>query len=157
MLTEKNSTNLIRIGIGLSAIGIIIFLWNFKFISDENVDSEKIGQFGDYFGGIIGSIWSLAGVILFYVALQEQRKDIEINRTALEKQIEEFSLQRVELSETRKIFEEQAETLKVQRFENTFFQLLNLHHEIVNNLYLEIDFYRNNKSRNREVFKESVS
>lgn len=69
----------------------------------------------------------LAGVILLYVALDEQRKDIKINQNALIKQIEEFELQRVELSETREIFKEQSITLKIQRFENTFFQLINLY------------------------------
>lgn len=157
MLSERNSKNLIIIGVALAILGAILFVWNFKYLPNQDVDSEKIAQFGDYFSGIIGSIWSLAGVILFYVALQEQRRDIEINRVALEKQIEEFELQRAELSETREVFKEQSETLKVQRFENTFFQLLNLHHEIVNNLYLELQFYRRGEYKSREVFKASVN
>ena len=156
MLSEKNSKTLIIIGIILALCGLLLFVWNFNYFPEQNVDSEKIAQFGDYFGGIIGSIWSLAGVILFYVALQEQRKDIDINRKALEKQIEEFELQRGELSETRRVFEEQSQTLKVQRFENTFFQLLNLHHEIVNNLQLQLP-YDDNEYNKREVFKRSVS
>ena len=156
MLSERNSKNIIIIGIILALCGLLLFIWNFSYSPDQNVDSEKIAQFGDYFGGIIGSIWSLAGVILFYVALQEQRKDIDINRNALEKQIEEFELQRGELSETRRVFEEQSQTLKVQRFENTFFQLLNLHHEIVNNLQLQFP-YDNDEYTKREVFKRSVN
>jgi len=157
MLSERNSRNLIIAGVILAIIGAILFLWNFIYIPSQNVDTEKIAQFGDYFSGIIGSIWSLAGVILFYVALQEQRRDIEINRIALEKQIQEFELQREELSETREVFKEQSETLKVQRFENTFFQLLNLHHEIINNLDLDLSFYNRGQYKSREVFKTSVS
>lgn len=118
-----------------------MFFYKENILFDSKVNAEKVAQFGDFIGGIVGSLWSLAGVILFYVALTEQRKDIEINRetlkaqvTALNQQIEEFELQREELTETRKVFQEQSETLKIQRFENTFFQLLSLHHELVDKL-----------------------
>ena len=141
MLTEKNSKRLLRLGLGLFIIGVILFLWNESLSQKSDLNSEKVAQFGDFIGGIIGSIWSLAGVILFYVALTEQREDIKINRKALEAQVEalnqqikEFELQRVELGETRKVFIEQSETLKIQRFENTFFQLFSLHHELVDKL-----------------------
>jgi hypothetical protein len=140
-LTEKNSKILLWIGLFLFIVGIVVFLYKESIGFSTKVDSNKVAQFGDFIGGVVGSLWSLAGVILFYVALTEQRKDIEINRdtlnaqvSALNKQIEEFELQRVELSETRKVFKEQSETLKIQRFENTFFQLLNLHHELVDKL-----------------------
>ncbi|WP_299107643.1 putative phage abortive infection protein [uncultured Tenacibaculum sp.] len=141
MLTEKNSKRLLWIGLFLFLTGIGFFIWKENFNVSSKLNSEKIAQFGDFIGGIVGSLWSLAGVILFYVALTEQRNDIKINRQALEaqvdalnQQIKEFELQRTELSETRKVFKEQSETLKIQRFENTFFQLLSLHHELVDKL-----------------------
>ena len=141
ILTEKISKLLLWIGVFLFFIGIIIFIWKETFTTSSQIDSEKIGQFGDLIGGLIGSIWSLAGVILFYIALTEQREDIKINRDALKSQIEalnhqikEFELQRIELIETRKVFQEQSATLRIQRFENTFFQLFALHHELVDKL-----------------------
>ena len=140
-LTEKNSKILLWIGLFLFIIGIIVFIYRENIGFDSKINATKIAQFGDFIGGVVGSLWSLAGVILFYVALTEQRKDIGINRetlkaqvTALNQQIKEFELQREELSETRKVFQEQSETLKIQRFENTFFQLLSLHHELVDKL-----------------------
>jgi len=132
--TEKNSTILIWIGITLLFVGIFFFLYPAKFNINNDVDTSKFSEFGDYFGGVIGAIWSLAGVILFYVALEEQRKDIKINQNALVKQIEEFELQRSELEETRGVIREQSETFKIQRFENTFFQLIHLYNEIIGNL-----------------------
>lgn len=79
------------------------------FDTSSQINSEKFGQLGDYVGGIVGSLWSLAGVVLFYVALTEQREDIKLNRETLETQvkalhlqIKEFELQTVELEETRK-------------------------------------------------------
>jgi hypothetical protein len=141
ILSEANSKRLLWIGVILFFLGIVIFLWNESFFIEDKINSEKLSQLGDTIGGIIGSIWSLAGVILFYVALTEQRIDIQTNKKALEaqvkalnQQIEEFELQRVELKETRKVFIEQSETLRIQRFENTFFQLLSLHHDLVDKL-----------------------
>lgn len=138
---RKNSKKLLWLGLILFINGIAIFFWKENITTNYKVNSEKIAQFGDFIGGIVGSLWSLAGVILFYVALTEQRSDIKINRQALEAQVGalkqqtvEFELQREELYETRKVFKEQSETLKIQRFENTFFQLLNLYHELVDKL-----------------------
>lgn len=142
-----------------------MFFYKESILFDSKVNAEKIAQFGDFIGGIVGSLWSLAGVILFYVALTEQRKDIEINRdtlkaqvSALNQQIEEFELQRTELSETRKVFEEQSETLKIQRFENTFFQLLSLHHELVDKLNFSKTFMTlNERLEKREVLSKAFA
>lgn len=164
MLTEKFSRILLLIGIILFVVGPIFFLWNeFDSLSLNNkIQSEKFGQFGDIVGGFIGSIWSLAGVILFYVALTEQRRDFKTNREvllkqaeALEQQIREFEHQREELSETRKVFKIQSETLKLQQFESTFFNLLNLHHEIVNSI--DLVSYEHKPSKSMEEFTQTLS
>lgn len=144
LFTEFTSRLLVWIGISLFCCGIILFLWNENaLILDQEVDSTKIGQFGDYVGGIIGSLWALAGVILFYVALTEQRKDIRINREtlqiqvdALEQQIKEFELQRAELELTRDVFIEQSKTLKKQQFESSFFNSVNLLNQIIDSIHL---------------------
>jgi len=144
LLTEKFSKKLLATGILLLIVGLILFLWNdFNFSIKNKIQSDKIAQFGDFVGGLIGSIWALAGVILFYVALSEQRKDFSTNREvltaqtdALKQQIKEFELQREELYETRKVFKKQSETLKTQQFESTLFNLINLHHSIVDSIDL---------------------
>lgn len=109
-------------------LGIIFIVWVAsifgltQFISD----SEKKGQFGDSFGAI-NSLFSglaLAGII-YTIYLQKK----------------ELSLQRKELRDTREEFKIQNKTLSLQRFENTFFHLLELHHQIVN--AIDIDIYRN--------------
>ncbi len=144
-------------GLIVIAISILIYLifgsWEYKWILDEAI----IGQFGDFIGGFIGSLFSLAGVILFYVALKEQRKDISINQrnielqtSALEQQVTEFQDQKTELVETRKVYEEQtilireqtnlyrqqnrelkeqSNTAKVQQFDSSFFSYLNILNE----------------------------
>ena len=145
MFTERTSKILMWIGIAIFLAGLVIFFWNDTlFNTDSLIKSDKVGQFGDFVGGLIGSLWALAGVILFYVALKEQRSDLETNRkvlktqvVALEKQIEEFELQRQELELTRKVFTEQRDTLKLQQFESTFFSMLNLHHQIVDGIDID--------------------
>ena len=142
MFSERTSKILMWIGILLFIIGIIIFIWNDTvFQSNGLLNSEKVGQFGDFVGGLIGSLWAFAGLILFYVALKEQRIDLQTNKDvlvtqvqALEKQIEEFELQRKELQLTRDIFKEQRDTLRLQQFESTFFNMVNLHHRLVDSI-----------------------
>lgn len=142
LFNETTSKILLWTGIGLLVIGIVFFIFN-DTIYDSNmkIDSSKFGQFGDYIGGLIGSLWALAGVILFYVALTEQRDDIKTNRSvfitqvnALEQQIKEFELQREELELTREVFIDQSKTLKLQQFESTFFNSLNLLNNIIQSI-----------------------
>jgi|WetSurMetagenome_2_1015567.scaffolds.fasta_scaffold04201_9 hypothetical protein len=142
LFTETTSKALVVIGISLFALGIVFFLWNdISYDITKRIDSSKVGQFGDYIGGLIGSLWALAGVILFYVALTDQREDIKTNREvlitqvkALEQQIVEFDLQREEMELTRKVFTEQSKTLKTQQFESTFFNSMNLLNNIIENI-----------------------
>lgn len=165
---SENTGKLFAIGgIIFIVLAAIIFIllgnWNFSKILDE----EKIAQFGDFIGGIIGSLFSLAGVILFYVALKEQRKDININQEnlklqniALNQQVEEFKAQKTELIETRKVYEEQTilfreqtnlykqqnkelkeqtTTSKLQQFDSSFFSYLNMFIAFKNTLDLKAD------------------
>lgn len=159
MFTERTSKILMWIGICIFLLGILLFFWNDTIQVSSSINSDKFGQFGDFVGGLIGSLWALAGVILFYVALTEQRADIRTNKEvldtqiqALEKQIEEFELQREELKLTRQVFIEQRDTLKIQQFESTFFSMLNLHHQIVNSI--DIDYQKMGGVFDDKVVKE---
>jgi hypothetical protein len=138
-LTEKLGKALLILGFFLLIFAAVIFL------GSDNIKADKIGQFGDLVGGLIGSIWALAGVILFYIALTEQRKDFATNRKvldaqteALKLQLEEFKLQRQELSETREIF-------KIQKFETSFFNLLKFHNEATKDLSIRFEKSNNIK------------
>ncbi len=67
-------------------------------------------------------------------------------------QKEELELQRKELEETRKEFQQQNETLKRQRFENTFFSMVTLHNQIVNAIAV-IKNSSGDISQGREAFE----
>ncbi len=141
---EKTSIALIVLGILLIVFAIISFLWmDISISSSAQIKSDKWGQFGDFIGGLVGTIWALAGVLLFYLALTEQRQDIKTNQKALElqvkalnKQVEEFELQRIELESSRKVYEQQTKTIKIQQFESHFYALLNVYMSIKSSLNL---------------------
>jgi len=158
--SEKMSYILSIIALSCIIIAAIIFFifgnWQFSWILNE----EKIGQFGDFIGGVVGTLLAFVAAILYYVALREQRKDIAINQEsarlqneALTKQIEEFEKQKEELELTRKVYEqqsktmaEQEKTMKLQQFESNFYSMLELCMSIKNEL--------NRKSKAADYFNE---
>ncbi|MDB5004935.1 MAG: hypothetical protein JWQ34_3160 [Mucilaginibacter sp.] len=131
------------IGLGASSFItlLILFLWKDStvFSTSTTIDHSKLSSLGSIMSGLVGTFWSLAGVLLFYIALTEQRKDMEVNRKALglqtdalTNQIKEFELQTAELQASREVYTEQLATQSLQRFESTFFQMVTLHHNLVN-------------------------
>ena len=143
---------------------IFLFLWKENFTISGRIDSGKFGTFGDFFGGVLGSIWSLCGVLLFYNALKDQREDFRTNKEALTKQVEaltiqseEFKLQREELGLSRTVFQEQAYILRQQRLETLFFSLLDLYTKIKSDLDKNSESNDYFSSFKEELFKDFVS
>lgn len=85
-------------------------------------DSAPSALFGDSFGGVnaLVSALAFAGMIVTF-AFQRY----------------ELSMQRQELKSQREEFTSQNKTLRLQRFENTFFSMMELQQSIVNDLYAE--------------------
>lgn len=128
--------------IALSVIGVIT-AWALTFLLYFIInDSDERGQFGDMFGAVnaLFSGLAFAGLIITLIL-----------------QREELSLQRDELKQTREEFEDQNKTMKRQRFENTFFNLMSLHQDITDNIeYKYSAFVQGVKTvtfKGRDVFK----
>lgn len=142
---EENKKDLLT-GIVLFIAVFLLWLLSWYFIdhfiiSDNTNESNQLsrGVFGDKFGAINALFSGLAFAgIIFTIFLQKR----------------ELTLQREELEETRKEFIQQNETLKKQRFENTFFQLLRLHNDIVDKL--KIKAVDGETYSNREFFLGAV-
>ncbi|WP_372530116.1 putative phage abortive infection protein [Ekhidna sp.] len=122
------------VAIGLGLWLCYIFIIKMKgFSEDIWQDRTLLGMAGEFLGGTVGPIWALAGVILFFLALIYQKR--------------ELVLQRMELHESRKIMEDQSRTIAIQQFENTFFQLLNFHINAANHIR-NTKINSNSKSQN---------
>ena len=76
-------------------------------------------EFGDFIGGSVGSIWSLAGLFFVYVAFLGQKQSILNQQIEILYNQEELRATRKELAGQKEQMELQNATLKQQQFENT--------------------------------------
>lgn len=83
---------------------------------------RDLGTFGDFFGGTLNPILTFISVIFLI-------STIKIQQT-------ELSLTRKELTQTRLEYKNTSDALNTQAIENTFFNILKLHNEIVINLII---------------------
>ncbi len=125
--------------IGLIAIGvlsIVVFIlippfndWSWQ------PDSSLFSDYGEFIGGFVGALFSLAGFILLYLTLRSQQKSIE----------------------------QQKRTSEVESFESTFFNLLNIQQGITNDIIVhfsslvDIADVRSYTVKGRESFRFAVS
>lgn len=100
------------------------------------------GEFGDMFG-VVNALFSGFAFLGVIIAILLQKKELTLQREELEQTRGELAGQREQLSL-------QSATLRKQAFDNTFFQMLNLHHSIVDGIDAQI---RNGKETGRDVFK----
>ncbi len=123
--SEESKNDLWRtlIYAGLAVLSIWLLSW--ILIDVFIIDSDR-GTFGDKFGAVnaLFSGLAFAGLI---VTLLYQKEELKLQR-------EELAQTRDELKGQREEFEEQNKTMKRQRFENTFFNMLSLQQEIVANI-----------------------
>lgn len=132
--TNKEETkSRLWIWIVVAIIGVLA-AWGLSWwLINKNIDcSTERGTFGDMFGAVnaLFSGLAFAGLI---VTLLYQKEELKLQR-------EELAQTREELKGQREEFEEQNKTMKRQRFENTFFNMLSLQQEIVANLsYDEVE------------------
>ncbi len=112
----------------LGAIAICLLLWGGGYMLTKYIslnyfpvgkDNCAPALFGDSFGAVnaLISAFAFAGMIVTFVL---QRYELGMQRQELEAQRE---------------FSTQNETLRLQRFENTFFNMMELQQSIVNDLY----------------------
>lgn len=101
------------------------------------------GTFGDGFG-LLTSLFSGLAFAGLIITILMQKDELALQR-------EELELTRKELSGQKEEMRTQNETLKLQKFENTFFQMLSFHNEIINSM----DIDRGSKAfTGRDAFQE---
>ena len=108
-------------GYVLIVAGAIVLIWGtIKFNLVQELlkapgerEGGAFGEYGEFIGGIVGSLWALAGVFLFFATLTYQKR--------------EFELQRFELHKTQKIFQQ-------QNFSTLYISFINKHNDIIDAL-----------------------
>lgn len=102
---EKTAIVIVALGlIALAIYSIKIYNKGYFLLTDwDNLDVGATGLFGDFFGGVVGSLWALAGVFLYFSALKVQQEQLEA--------------QKKEMKQNEKLISQ-------QQFETTFFGLL---------------------------------
>lgn len=106
------TTAIALIASGVIFLGVSIYLFMCKngtpvsLDADSTIVSTAFNDFGSLTSGTVGILWSLAGVFLLIASLGEQKRATDEN----------------------------IKSIRVQQFENTFFQLISVHYQIVNSL-----------------------
>ncbi|RFB53707.1 hypothetical protein DZB90_24830 [Bacillus thuringiensis] len=102
---------------------------------------NKLGVVGDFFGGTTVGLFTLASIMFVIAAIVMQKK--------------ELALQRIELKLTRDEFSIGNNTAKVQQIDNAFFNMLSLHHQIINHI-TTVEFHRTITGREAIVKFKSI-
>lgn len=103
---------------GITACGLALIIPFAILICTNNLSLKGIkglGAFGDFFGGTTVGLFNLSSILLVLTAVIMQRKELE---------------------QTRNEFVQTNKTLIKQQFDNTFFNMINLHNEIVSGLHI---------------------
>ena len=112
--TKSHSAVYCAVAMAVVACGFYVFQFGWV----PSVNHTRWGEFGDYLGGVLNPGLALIAIVILLRTLHLQRT--------------EFQLQRIALAE-------QAKSLRVQNFERAFFEMIRLHHNIVNDLELRKD------------------
>ncbi|MCG3675602.1 putative phage abortive infection protein [Aliarcobacter butzleri] len=92
-------------------------------------DIDKLGAFGDFFGGMINPLLTFCTFMALLMTIILQQKELSLTR-------EELSETKKATKDSAQALREQSNSLKIQNFETTFFSMINLHNQIINNVDL---------------------
>lgn len=108
---EKLAIAFIILGVIFIALSLLLFSYKQVFDTNMGINDNIFGNFGSLLAGTVGILWALAGVFLFFAALNAQRND--------------FNEQIMEIRS-------QNRSLLLQNFENNFYNLLKLKFDLLN-------------------------
>lgn len=122
---------------GFVIFGVIITIISTIYFARMTYGNEfELNLLGDFLSGSVASIWSLAGLFFIYVAFLGQKQQLLNQQLEIMYSQLEVKYTRLELAGQKAEMKLQNETLRIQKFENTFFQMLNLLSDSVNSIDL---------------------
>jgi len=123
---EKSDQSIIWLLVSVGVLAIIAIITALYYYDSHvttgigglsGVRREEWGQFGDYVGGVLNPLLSFLALVAVLIAVVLQNKELQHSRE--------------ELKRSSQALEEQSESLRIQNFENTFFQMIRIHNGIV--------------------------
>lgn len=139
---KDEDNNLQDLGIrGLTILGVLLVIvaviMPFR-VKDNFIEKyktiDKLGPIGDFIGGTTVAFLTAASVVLLLATIIMQRKEIKISQQSIVELVKQTETSVKQAEEARKETKITNETMKQQQFETTFFNMLSLHHQIVNNI-----------------------
>ncbi|MGE8036808.1 putative phage abortive infection protein [Lysinibacillus sp. NPDC093692] len=103
---------------------LIFFLSKSSFTFDS---FANLGTVGDFLGGSTVGLLSLASILFLISTIVMQRKELGLQR-------EELRMTREELAKANEQYRITNETMKLQQFETTFFNMISMHSNLINDL-----------------------
>ncbi|PFE48193.1 hypothetical protein CN318_29780 [Bacillus cereus] len=102
-------------------------------------DLSSLGEFGtvgDFIGGTTVTFLTGASVFLLIATNIMQRKELQMSRQSIDEMVKQTKASIKQAEEAKKETQITNQTMKKQQFETTFFNMLQLHHQIVENIQL---------------------
>ena len=116
---------------------IVVGLYFYRFHGELSPNASDWGVLGDYIGGVLNPFYALLALIALLGTFALQLKELKISAAELKRSAESI--------------EKQNQSMQRQTFESTFFQMLRLHHDIVESIDLTD---RNNRiTKGRDCLK----
>lgn len=142
-MSEWVQKNFIYILIGIGTIGLSmtivpVILYMSHFNGQLSLENSDWGFFGDFWAGTANPILGFLALLALLFTLWYQR--------------EELKLSREELSKSTRALEEQSDSMQLQNFEHTFFEMLRLLTDTINNIEVK-DFAGFTLTKGRSSFK----
>lgn len=110
---------------------VIIGLSLYDFLKNNTEPGFGLNLYGDFLSGSVGSIWALSGILFIYIAFLGQRQQLLYQKIDL-------LYNHFEMIQTRNEMKKQNKTFAMQRFENTFFQMLDLFNSVIESTELNV-------------------
>ncbi|TXH70788.1 MAG: hypothetical protein E6Q83_04520 [Thiothrix sp.] len=152
---EEKTLNIILVFIGIFSVfailGVLLFYFYHHFYQDISTNNADWGTFGDFLGGSLNPILSFLGLMALLLTIRLQLKELKETRDELKRAADAQANSEV-------VLRKQIETQGKQKFENTFFALLNQHNNTLLALagYLDGSKEFSNMINSNDIYSASI-
>lgn len=97
----------------------------------------NLGSIGDFLGGTTVGFLSTGSILLLLATLLMQRKELKISQQSIDELVKQTTAAKEQAIEAREETRITNSTMKKQQFDTTFFNMINLHHNILKEIKYE--------------------